>query len=762
MAEKQKPYAISKLVRGEDGTVHTVYVDAKTGKQLNDLNGYEILDDQNYLDPNTLKSELGEPKETEVTKNPLDEKKATAPKEPTRTAKKLSGGDTKDSRNEDRTGFNAYGPEGKDITDTKLGKIGVGLMGGMGGKLAGATLGGVVGGPIGALAGGLIGGVVGKKTFSGTSPYAKKQKEEAKKKEKEVPKSTGILSKAKSFVDSIFDGTVSEESLSQPAVGVATAETAANTKVGSTGLGELVGKSKAGMVNPNDSLGRQPLSKVDFDNIGLHPDFAAKAKDFQKEALDLGLDLSVDVANTRRSAEEQQAIAAAGFSKTNLGYHNTGFAVDISPTQINDEGMITDQKTLSASRALAEKHGFGLLNPSWDPAHMQVNAPGLTARSLYGMERDAFGNVKLSPDQSLNVRGNSVPTPTARPDPTNLDVSPFTKQDTIATGSTFDNIGPKSQEALADSKQQREDRFAGVSLKDASPATFAGLGLTSRSPAQISAMAQTIAGELGPGTLAALAANDPVAQQELAGMVASMENRANSKKFGTLETALAPSQYNSLMSKNLTTTEQNYSKYGQVIEKNIGDFLAGTLKPTDPNTTSYYNPDIANPSWGSKMNNPMNIGEHKFGVLDGPYDYSPSAAFKAERERLSTAQISDTRGFTPSRDYSGPGLSGNQNSPSEGAGKFGGSGLGSPSKGYSGKGGYDSPSEGGGKFGGSGLGSGGVKTDKSSYGGGPVDKSEKGWGGGSSKSSSSKSSSGGLGKNSDGSDNGWGGRSGSV
>lgn len=164
-----------------------------------------------------------------------------------------------------------------------------------------------------------------------------------------------------------------------------------------------------------DRLGRQKIGIVDFDNIGLNPNFAARVKDFAKEAQALGLDLSVDTTNTRRTPQEQAAIQKAGFSKTPNSYHIPGFAVDISATQLNalDQPEATTQ---AAARALAEKYGFGLLNPSFDPAHIQANVPGLTARSLMSMPVDAFGNVQLSPEQALNVRMDSVPTPTARPE----------------------------------------------------------------------------------------------------------------------------------------------------------------------------------------------------------------------------------------------------------------------------------------------------------------------------------------------------------
>lgn len=46
------PLAIPKLVRGDDGLMHTVYVDAKTGQQLSSLDGYSVLSGAgNYGNP---------------------------------------------------------------------------------------------------------------------------------------------------------------------------------------------------------------------------------------------------------------------------------------------------------------------------------------------------------------------------------------------------------------------------------------------------------------------------------------------------------------------------------------------------------------------------------------------------------------------------------------------------------------------------------------------------------------------------------------
>ena len=781
-----KPYAIARLVRGEDGGLRTIYVDAKTNKQLDSLNGYEVYGDQNYLDPNTLSGSNQPTQPTDVTENPLTEKEDT--KKPG-----LSGGETKDSRDTDRTGFNAYGPEGKDITDTKLGRAGVGLMGGMAGKLGGAVLGGVVGGPVGALVGGLAGGVIGKNLAQDTSPYAKRQKEVKKKEEiaeaKTKPsKREGIItqgvSKAKSLIDGIFDGTVTDDNIDTIEKSLPANDAVVNGPARDVPTPTARPDAVSAVSRPNNPLG-----------VGYaHPERGPWQAGLTPDTIDAASRLTGTIENPQISSAYRSPAINAAVGGAKKSAHTRGLAFDMSTNNMTDDEK---QKAVEMARLSGisrigtypdESLHFDMLE-GFNPANFENSIP--TVDNTYGMyNRTAVNAINRAPSwfTAGMMQDRFAPTPTAKPSSVPATgfvsqdertktgnaknfkpgdqiaaVSPFSEEEKT-TGTAFDNIGPRTKEAVANSRQLSEDRFAGVNIGTASPAKMSSLGFTGRTPAEVASMARAIAGELGPNSLKALTAEDPKAQQELANIVASIENRAASKKFGTLEKTLNPSQYNSLAKSNLKTTNANYAKYGPVIEKNINSFLTGNLQPTDYNVTSYYNPEISNPSWGNVMKGTQLVGEHRFGVLDGPYDYEPGSAFKAERARMAAAQVSDTRGFTPSKDYSGRGFSGNQNSPSEGGSRFGGSGLGS--SGYSGSGGKDSPSEGGSRFGGSGLGSGiGRGSGGSAYGNSGTGSGGLAGGRGgmvSGENAGRSSNSGGLGRNSDKSDNGWGGRSGSV
>jgi hypothetical protein len=191
------------------------------------------------------------------------------------------------------------------------------------------------------------------------------------------------------------------------------------------------------------------------------------------------------------------------------------------------------------------------------------------------------------------------------------------------------------------------NRFDGVDLSTASPAQMASLGLTNRTEQERQAMARTIAGELGPKSLKALAAQDPNAMAEVANMVASMENRVAAAKYGTVNAMLDPTQYNSLMDKNMAVTNQNYGLYGPQIDQAVNNFYSGLNNPTNFGITNYYNASLVDPSWAGAMQNPAAVGQHVFGGIPG--DYKPGEAFNAQREAYAAAQISDVRGFTPSQ-----------------------------------------------------------------------------------------------------------------
>lgn len=67
------PLAITKVVRGEDGQLKTIYVDARTGQELANLGGYTIWNSQNYLDTDFDDEEEKKTVAKEVVDNDIDD-----------------------------------------------------------------------------------------------------------------------------------------------------------------------------------------------------------------------------------------------------------------------------------------------------------------------------------------------------------------------------------------------------------------------------------------------------------------------------------------------------------------------------------------------------------------------------------------------------------------------------------------------------------------------------------------------------------------
>lgn len=697
------PLAIPQLIRGEDGLMHTIYVDARTGQPLQTLNGYTILSGNNYYQPQTTSGTDNSKEETDK-----NTKKALG-------IQRESGGEKQDSYHgkPNTDPMDNYGYEHKpgglkyaSYLPGGLGLVGRAVNAGWNLNNYGAvtTARSMLGLPDTGLKGAVKGTLkdsqgqvsnnaqIGDKSyhigFEALSPDGKTNLTPTEANNRRnlvggvitedgvpndptadnsglgsrVAKATGVEKGwATKALDKLFGLDKTDPTLPDTAptpTARSMVEAQSNNTSGTFGTKSSSQPAQGLISHPNkpstnDPLGRVNIKDVDFGKIGLDPNMAARMKDFQKEAIAQGLDLSVDVSNTRRTPEQQAAIVDAGNSKTQNSYHLTGFAVDVSPTQVDAQGRILDQATLEKSRALATKYGFGLLDPSWDPAHIQAQVPGANAKQLAAMPQDPFGNVKLSPEQALGVRQNSVPTPTARPDPTSSVNNPVgSTLSPTQHQNIFEQIGPQASLGASITAQNVQKDTGQLTSAQA-----AAMGFTTRTPAERQQIATAIAGELSQQSLAGLTKNDPAAKAEVANMMAAIENRAASKMFSTLGATLAPSQVNSMMPENMKTTNQNYANNQKALDAAVQDFYAGKLTPTDWSKSSWYNPNAADPSWGPQMADPEQVGAHLFGSLP---EYGPNKNEAARLDRIS-------------KDLSAT------DSPSESGGaRFGGSGLGTP------------------------------------------------------------------------------------
>lgn len=491
--------------------------------------------------------------------------------------------------------------------------------------------------------------------------------------------------------------------------GVATPETATP---GTGGLAALAESSKEGM------------GKTTVDESGLAGKGRGYAADAEimaaiQETVDemFGPGHTVNVTSGTYSPEQQQQFAA-GNTKGQIGSsrHNFGKAVDfgvigpsgkaLSPTQMADLGQ-----SLAAKGFTGIGVGKGYMDAD---GQSKVHAD----KSGKGLATWGAGNTKatMDPQQRSNIEtGLGI----GKGDVGKVPAMPYYDPPTPTP-----NPGPPTTGNPLTEEPSTQDQGIGKGMVDAArdPATMTPAEIArtefgpKRTAEEIAAMGRTIAGELSPGALKGLSEGSLSAMQEMANMIATMENRAQSKnnKTGSMLGILGGNSYNSNLSSNSGVTNDNFSKFGEAVMKGLEDYYGGgkNMTPTNPSATHYYNPDISNPDWGPQMQGSGRVGSHVFGSLPG--EFSPGEGFKGDLAqaagpsrntpsenggRFGGAGLGYT-GFgidSPAENGPGPGMgtgqSGGYNSPSE---SIGGPGYGAGYGGYSGLGGYDSPSESGG------------------------------------------------------------------
>lgn len=356
----------------------------------------------------------------------------------------------------------------------------------------------------------------------------------------------------------------------------------------------------------------------------------------------------------------------------------------------------------------------------------------------------APANNFVSQDERSSLATRTGITPAAL-DPVGNSLSP-TANNSKVTGSVSaqTSIGAKT---VANAVQSTTNAKLGTT-----PAAMAAMGLTNRTTQEKAAMAKAIAGELSQASLAGVKAKDPKALAEMGSMIASMENRAASKKYDSMSKVLGPTQYNSLMASNMSTTNQNYAANKKALDAAMKQYYSGKIPGVNYDATNYYNPDVADPAWGAKMANQTTLGAHKFGSLP---EYDGNQAAKDAAKAMGIMAGTD---FSPGKStddnigYSGTGSQfGGPAGQSSGAG-FSPGGMNSPSgssssSGWQGGGnngnGTNWGGNGGGNFGGSSPSSGGNNSGL----GGPTSNNSGNTGSVSSagKSPSSSGNMGGLG-----------------
>lgn len=389
------------------------------------------------------------------------------------------------------------------------------------------------------------------------------------------------------------------------------------------------------------------------------------------------------VQDTRGLGDGYTVVGTSGMENPGGQYgsarHKTGKALDFAV--MDPEGnIITDpdiMKDLASQFAYENPSaGIGYGQDYMGPSNLHLDTTGFyggnqwseaatdkalretIAAARQGYAPTPFSNAPTTTAKPSVPAGNPTDNPISSLDPVGKSLSP------TARGSIVDQVGSPDdsygKQVVSQSLNSEPRNYNDIAT--ASPAKLASMGLSAaRTPEQIQRISLAIAGELSPETLAGLEAGTPEARAELANVVATIENRAASAKYGTLESALTGSQYNSLMSGAIGTTNANYGIYGDLLSNTISDFYTGGLVPTNYDVTSYYNPDLVSPGWAGAMATPELVGDHMFGALNSRYDYGPSAGFVEERNRLALASTMANNprssGLSPTAKESGGGIS---------------------------------------------------------------------------------------------------------
>jgi len=500
--------------------------------------------------------------------------------------------------------------------------------------------------------------------------------------------------------------------------GVATPETAGKSEPGK-GLANLSDSSKSGMASVNNSgLGPGRSAPADEALMGIIAEEVGRM---------FGPEYSIDVTSGTYTDQQRADIAAGKRSETGSSRHTHGKAADFSVTGPDGKALSYEQMT-NLAEALAGRGitGIGLGKGYMDAdgtsrMHADMSRPGqplgwgAKGRSK-NMDPALSGRLGKAWSEGKFSGPATAPTPTPNPGP------------------------PTTSNPMEDTNQGVGKGMVDAT-KDPGTMTPAELSRTqfgpSRTPEEMAAMGKAIAGELGPNTLKGLSEGSLEAMQEMSNIIATMENRAQSQnnKSGSMLGVLGGGSYNSMMGSKSKTTNDNFSKFGEAVMKGIEDFYSGkpNMTPTNPKATHYYNPDIVDPKWGKSLEGAGRVGSHTFGSLPG--EFAPGKSFQ---EGL--AQAAGPSRNTPSEKGgrfggSGLGYSGfgndtpSENGPGPGA-QFGqgvnmgstgtpasfsnsssesgpGPGMGQGVNTAPDYGGWGGPGEGAGHFGGSGLGYGG-------------------------------------------------------
>jgi len=334
----------------------------------------------------------------------------------------------------------------------------------------------------------------------------------------------------------------------------------------------------------------------------------------------------------KTQAQANKAADAAGKAAGQVGTtrHTTGKAADfyIVDPQGNRVQSTEALKSIAASLASLGITGIGLGNPGGYMGGTSIHADVVDPSKATGWGglgqqfKDAI-NDSIGLPNKFSPTG--IPTPTASPrnDPVQDVATEGTQKSTTPEPVGY-NTGFVGQAYGSGNDAQQAFAPMGFAPTQNRSDVLDPLMRDPRTVEEITALAKAIAGELGSNTLAGINSGDEaaksVARQEIAAILGTIENRAASARHGgNLASVLTGSQYNSLMSSNLATTEANFQEFGDFITEAIQDYYDGTNPSPAPNATHYWNPSIVSPSWSDySKDGTTDVGEHTFSDIAIP------------------------------------------------------------------------------------------------------------------------------------------------
>lgn len=598
--------AYSQLKRGEDNLIRVVFNDVDSGLPVDDLTGYTIvaLDEsgQSLVPINQAKPSTP-PQPASVAELPrVSAEDATYDQLVQRSeSERQNGGAVAQMDLEPVNGF--LGPKGmvsaalgNDLDYTNTGWKNKALQTGIG-----IAAGAAVGGPVGMVAGALAGGIVNSDKFK--NRYNDQGQLNKFGVGMGLPKAPqGETTTAAPFgaeptasnptpVDNLVGNT---QNIGQQRTNIPTSSTPIDGGYQNTDMKQAPSMSAFNRREPpTGSKG----TVENFDRTGLSPQANSMVDRIAKDVPGLGVNSGF------RSAQRNAEVGGAKSSQ-----HIQGNAIDI-----NVAGMSNEQKRdVLESAVRGGARGVGIY-ASGNSLHVDVrDSP--TTWGPSGYTGSGIGAMPEWSRDTLEAMYGAGPTGQVGP---RLGPTPKSREQALREAPIESrNLGPVS---IAGDDLAFTSR---PNFKDMTTGQVASSGFGQKpSEAQIDAMAYTLAGELDPTEM-----NNPTA---VANLAATINNRVQT--VGIKDT-FTGTQYNSLMPENRRVTEANYKEFGQNLKQNIRDFYDGKNAPTTPDATHYYNPDIANPAWGGKLQNTVYEGKHTIGNIPGEYENTKQAAAEVRRQ----------------------------------------------------------------------------------------------------------------------------------